>query len=168
MGLFDFFTSKRKTKATRREISARRQQAANAIAASYQEVANNDPSNIRHFSESERGSHAAIYTESLRKDLVDYARFEVANNPNLKGMVITKVNDVVGREPKIRFIPGDKPSETERKACHGLTKKITEWIKQIHLGKKIRTACNNKVVDGEGFIIAMKNIRRENLQLDFP
>ena len=82
-------------------------------------------------------------------------------------MVITKVNDVVGREPKIRFIPGDKPSETERKACHGLTKKITEWIRQIHLGKKIRTACNNKVVDGEGFIIAMKNSRRENLQLDF-
>lgn len=173
MALFDWFISKSaKRERRRKEISARRQQAAHAIAAAYQEVANKDPMNIRHFEESSRGSHASIYDQSLRQDLVDYARYEVANNPNLKGIVITKVNDVVGRTPQIRFLPTSTDGnvdETEKKACHSLTRKMSAWMRSVRLGKKLRIACTNKIVDGESFIIAMKNSSRDasKLKLDF-
>lgn len=168
---FGLFESKAKRQERKRvEASARRQQAANAIAAAYQDVANRDPANIRHFEEATRGSHASIFDVALRNDLVDYARFEVANNPNLKGIVMTKVNDIVGRSPQIRFLPSDarKVDETEKKACHSLTRKMSAWMRSVKLGKKMRIACNNKIVDGESFVIAMKNGSRKekHLQLD--
>ena len=155
MGMFDIFKSKPKKK--RLQSNARREQAVNAIIASYQDAAGDDPAIGRHFENASAGSHSAIFDKGLRDELMEKARFEVANNPNLKGIVSTKATDIVGRKPKLRFLPETGSISLEVKISDSLSKKFSSWAKHVSLGEKLRTACIGKIVDGESFIFAGEN-----------
>lgn len=166
MGLFDFFKNKKK----RTLGNASREQAVNRIMAAYQDVAGDDPAIARHFEDAKAGSHAAIFDKTTRDEIMEKARFEITNNPNLKGIVNTKAQDVIGRQPKLRFLPDESRTQvagTAKDVADSLSAKFASWAKSVNLGEKLRTACTAKIIDGESFLFVSRNKASNHpLQLD--
>ena len=98
---------------------------------------------------------------NVRKRLRERARYEIANNSDAKGMVLTHANYIVGRGPKLRLQSGNPNINAKVEAAW------QTWSKAVGLAAKLRTMCMAKTGDGEAFALIGTNPRlADPVQLD--
>lgn len=96
----------------------------------------------------------ASNSPSVRRELRNRSRHEIANNPTLRGLVKTKVNDLIGTGPRLNLpemLIGDRDINAEVAAKFG------EWAKAVKLTRKLRTCAHARFSDGESFLIFRDN-----------
>ena len=86
----------------------------------------------------------------IRRILADRARYEFENNSYLNGQVKTLANDLIGPTPWLQV---SQPSETAR----AIETEFRVWSRAVKLGKKLRTAKQDKTVVGEAFLVMFSN-----------
>ena len=99
----------------------------------------------------------------VRTRLRSRSRYEVANNGYLKGIVLTKSQDIVGSGPTLQVI--DSRFTLEQKGLIEIA--YQRRAKQIKLRRKLRQLCHAKIQDGEGFAVRIDNTRlRSSVRVD--
>jgi capsid protein len=112
--------------------------------------------NQRHWANADRLSPDAANSYSVRQSLRSRARYEVVeNNSYLKGMLLTKVNDLVGTGPKLQIT--DPRISTER--AQMIEQRYTAWCRAVKLRRIVWQMAMAKIVDGEAFAIEATNPR---------
>lgn len=108
-------------------------------------------------------AHSADAANSLpvRKTLRERSRYESANNSYLCGMGRTIANDVIGRGPRLQML-------LDNQRINNRVEKLWKaWAKEIRLAKKLRTARETQVRDGEVFLLFITNKKlRSPIKLD--
>jgi capsid protein len=95
-------------------------------------------------------SDSANSTE-VRRKLVARSRYEVQNNGFVDGMVQTYANFLVGLGPSLRM-------ETGNDGFNSVVELIWyQWAQAINLRRKLWCTAHAKLVDGEGFGVAVDN-----------
>jgi hypothetical protein len=107
--------------------------------------------NIRHWSASDGMSPDAAYSPEVRKILRERARLEVENNPFARGIVQTKVNDVVGSGPRLQMNTSDEKFNERFEA------EFEAWARAIRLDEKLIVFQSAKMTDGESFAEMVSN-----------
>ena len=100
-------------------------------------------------------------TPAVRARLRNRVRFEVRNNPYLRGMLQTKSADIVGRVPRLQLLTLDEDYNEAKEAV------FNEWAEEIRLGEKLRTLFFTRMESGEGFLKLILNpLLRSPIHLD--
>lgn len=87
-----------------------------------------------------------------RKVLRSRSRYEcVESNSYARGMVLTKVGDVIGRGPTLQVTTENRDFNLE------VESQFQSWARETNLAEKLRTMCSAKVVDGEAFAEKITN-----------
>ncbi|TXI80770.1 MAG: phage portal protein [Cupriavidus sp.] len=108
----------------------------------------------QHWQMSDALSADAANSFGVRKTLRERSRYETSNNSYLCGMSRTIANDVIGRGPRLQMLTGND------RINNRIEKLWKSWAKKIKLAKKLRTARETQVRDGEVFLLFYTN---ENL-----
>lgn len=104
--------------------------------------------NKNHWGLADGFSADAAYNPGVRRIIRQRARHELENNPLLKGMISTYVNDILGdKGPRLQFMG---LSATRR---NKLDRVITKWAKHVRLLRILRTALSSRITDGEVIIV---------------
>lgn len=109
--------------------------------------AQNTSQNQLHWSNADLLSPHAANSLSVRTKLRSRSRYETANNPYLKGIVLSKTNDIVGSGATLKIT--DPRFNAEQKASIE-----TLWLKRskkVKLRKKVWRLVYAFIEDGEGF-----------------
>lgn len=146
-----------------------REKRACEVEASFYDAAQNSVDMDRLFLEAKDGS-ADFHADRLaRKQIRNRARYEVANNPVLRGMVKTWRHDVIGNGPRLQLTPGQsgepgrpRSDARQRDMAARLEQLFTQWARDIRLGEKLRTAHTCRLQDGEVFMVFETNMRLKN------
>jgi len=109
--------------------------------------------NRKHWALADSSSPNASVSPEVRRLLRNRARYEVANNSFLKGMILTKTNFTIGRGPRLQMLTGNKEAN---KRIETAWKK---WTRLTRFAQKLRAMYTAKVVDGEGFGLLVTNRR---------
>ena len=91
--------------------------------------------NRRHWANADALSAAAANSLDVRRTVRNRARYEVANNCYLSGMVQTLANDCIGTGPRLQLLTQDSALNNRIEALFG------DWAREIHLASKLRTTC---------------------------
>jgi hypothetical protein len=117
--------------------------------------------NMRHWGAADGMSPDSAYSPEVRKILRERARLEVENSPFARGIVQTKVNDVVGTGPRLQMMTGDEKFNERFEA------EFQAWAREIRLGEKLITLQSSKMIDGESFAEMVTNMGIEgHVKLD--
>jgi capsid protein len=112
--------------------------------------------NQQHWANADRLSPDAANSFNVRQSLRSRSRYElVENNSYLKGMVLTKVNDLVGSGPKLQVMD---PRLTDERA-QMIEQRFHAWSRAIRLRRVLWQMTIAKIVDGETFAIEATNPR---------
>jgi hypothetical protein len=112
--------------------------------------------NQQHWANADRFSPDAANSYNVRQSLRSRSRYElVENNSYLKGMVLTKVNDLVGSGPKLQVMD---PRLTDERA-QMIEQRFHAWSRAIRLRRILWQMTIAKIVDGEAFAIEATNPR---------
>jgi len=101
-------------------------------------------------------SAAAANSLDVRRTVRNRARYEVANNCYLSGMVQTLANDCIGTGPRLQMLTQDSALNNRIEAM------FEGWAREVHLASKLRTMRHAKAVDGEVFAVLTSNRRIES------
>ena len=112
--------------------------------------------NRRHWANADALSAAAANSLDVRRTVRNRARYEVANNCYLSGMVQTLANDCIGTGPRLQMLTHDSALNNRIEAM------FKDWAREIHLASKLRTMRHAKAVDGEVFAVLTTNRRVES------
>jgi len=82
----------------------------------------------------------------VRERLRDRARYEVANNPWLDGMIQQVASDLVGVMPRLQL------TDMDEMEANAIESAWAEWSEAVDLGETLRVAWMTKARDGEAFI----------------
>jgi len=107
--------------------------------------------NRRHWANADSLSAAAANSLDVRKRVRERARYEVANNCYLNGMVQTLANDCIGTGPRLQMLTDDAALNDR------IEERFSDWAREIHLAAKLRTMRYAKAVDGEVFAVLTTN-----------
>ena len=106
--------------------------------------------NRRHWRWAEALSADQANSYWVRRILRSRARYEFENNSYLNGQVKTLASDLIGPTPWLQV---SQPSGTAK----AIEARFRQWSRAAKLGKKLRTAKQDKVIDGEGFLVLFNN-----------
>ena len=118
------------------------------VAARY-DAAQTTDGNRKHWGNADSLSADSANSPSVRLALRNRARYEVANNSFLYGIVSTLANDTVGTGPRLQLLDKAKASDVERS--------WESWARKVGLARKLRTMSRAWSVDGEAFAIKIDN-----------
>jgi len=107
--------------------------------------------NRRHWANADSLSAAAANSLDVRKKVRERARYEVANNCYLNGMVQTLANDCIGTGPRLQMLTDDAALNDR------IEELFSDWAREVHLAAKLRTMRHAKAVDGEVFAVLTTN-----------
>jgi len=117
--------------------------------------------NRRHWANADSLSAAAANSLDVRKRVRERARYEVANNCYLNGMVQTLANDCIGTGPRLQMLTDDATLNDR------IEELFSNWAREIHLAAKLRTMRYAKAVDGEVFaVLTTNNLLESPIKLD--
>lgn len=137
--------------ALREELSRSRRQMhemRQSFKASY-DAAQTNVHNELHWGQADNLGPNAVNSSGTRRILRSRSRYElIENNPFLKGIVLSLVNDFVGTGPKLQII--DKRLSTPQKEV--IEKKWQQWAKLVKFRIKLWRLLLGKIVDGESFM----------------
>lgn len=137
--------------------SRRRDRRSRALQASY-DAAQTTDDNIRHWAAADGLSADAANNVGIRETLRRRARYEVANNSYLRGIVRTLASETIGRGPRLQLSAAetaDSPRATA--AVRFVETEFAKWAKAIKLPQKLRTMRKAMAQDGEAFAILTVN-----------
>lgn len=126
------------------------------------DAAQTTPDTRRHWANADALDAVHANSPGIRNILRKRARYEIANNPYGKGMILTLQNDIIGKGPVLQI---QTDSEDFNDEVEG---RFKEWMEQIKLAQKLRTKVGSKVTDGEAFGLMFSNLgvnRRVSLDL---
>lgn len=148
-----------------REVVALRRQINQMIKGRYDAAADGNEAFRNHWANTDHLSPDSANSYRVRRKLRSRSRFEVVeNNPYLKGIVLTIVNDFTGGGVKLKIT--DPRLGRERKRL--IKRRFRQWAKAVKLRKKLWRLRMAKLVDGETFAVAITNNRlRTPIKLDF-
>jgi len=112
--------------------------------------------NRRHWANADALSASAANSLDVRRTVRNRARYEVANNCYLSGMVQTLANDCIGTGPRLQLLTQDSALNNRIEAM------FEDWAREVHLASKLRTMRHAKAVDGEVFAVLTSNRRIES------
>lgn len=107
--------------------------------------------NRRHWAQADGLSPDAAYSPEVRRTLRERARLEVENNPFARGIVQTKVNDIVGGGPRLQMTTRDEAFNSR------LESEWEMWAREIRLAEKLQVFQTAKITDGESFAEMVTN-----------
>lgn len=105
--------------------------------------------NENHWRWADELSPNSANTLAVRKKLRSRSRYEVSNNGYLKGIVLSKSQDVVGTGPRLQIT--DPRFSEEQKLV--IEKAYEKHQKRSKLRRKLRQLTHAKMQDGEGFAV---------------
>jgi capsid protein len=118
--------------------------------------------NRRHWANADGLSADSAGSPEVRRILRNRTRYEVANNCNARGIVLTLANDLIGRGPRLQMLI-DGQDELNRL----LEARFTAWADAVGLACKLRTMRMARAQDGEAFAVLHSNPRLGSpVQLD--
>jgi len=115
------------------------------------DAAQTTDSNRRHWAGADGLSADAANSPDVRRVLRNRARYEVANNSWLRGIVLTLANDVIGTGPRLQMLSDDP--EVNRT----VEREFARWATRIGLAAKLRTMRMARAQDGEAFGLLISN-----------
>ncbi len=123
---------------------------ARVVRAKY-DAAQTTADNRRHWANADLLSPDAAASPAVRRILRSRARYEVANNPYAKGIVLTLANDVIGTGPRLQVLTGDA------EVNQTVEREFARWARAVGLAEKLRTMRMAKTTDGEAFAVLFSN-----------
>lgn len=111
------------------------------------DAAQTTPENRRHWQNADALSADASASAVVRKTIRERARYEIANNPLLAGMVATKADLIIGSGPRLRMLT-DSPEINAR-----VERLFAEWANETGLAATLSVMAKAKVGDGEEFAV---------------
>ena len=99
--------------------------------------------NRRHWANADALSASAANSLDVRRTVRNRARYEVANNCYLSGMVQTLANDWIGTGPRLQLLTQGSALNNRIETLFG------DWAREVHLASKLHTMRHAKAVDGE-------------------
>lgn len=120
------------------------------------------PDNSRQWSAVDYLSAKAANSFSVRRQLRNRSRYEVANNPYLYGIVNGNADDLIGTGPTLQIQTGDAAYNRAVEAS------FAEWYAEVDATEKLRTCKLGRTVDGEGFLILKSAASLEHPVKLFP
>jgi len=116
------------------------------------DAAQTSSENRRHWAMSDGLSAAAANSPEVRRIIRNRARYEVANNPVLSGIVKTWVNDVIGTGPRLQVrLP------MARQLAQFIEAEFAAWMRETRLLSKLITCRRARAIDGEAFAVTFAN-----------
>lgn len=128
-----------------------------ALRAKY-DAALTTPDNQRHWASADALSADAANSADVRRIIRKRARYEVANNPTLAGIVKTLTNDTIGTGPRLQVRLG-----TDRQTARQIELAFADWARSVRLAAKLWTLRHARAVDGESFAMIRTNPRLPGL-----
>jgi len=121
-------------------------------------------SSENHWAQADRLSPDAANSWGVRRILRSRSRYEIIeNNPYLKGVILSLVNDFIGSGPKLQVT--DKRLSEERRRL--IQRRWNHWAAKVRLRKKLWRLRLARSVDGEGFLVGRFNPGlRDPIKLD--
>jgi capsid protein len=89
-------------------------------------------------------------TRNTRQSLRDMARYELLNNPHLRGLITKIANEAVGRGPRISIEPRTS-SESSLRAAAKLEELWREYATEVKFTEKLRLMITERPTGGESF-----------------
>jgi lambda family phage portal protein len=127
-------------------VAERKPTAKPAVKASY-DAARTTPENRRHWQNADNFSATTANTPEVRRRLRNRARYETANDGYAAGLVRDLAADVIGSGPSLLGqLENDKDNRLVEDAWH-------EWCDATNFYDKLRMAEENRIVDGEAFLL---------------
>lgn len=108
--------------------------------------------NNRHWAQADALDPNAALSPSVRKTLRERARYEVANNSYLDGMLDTRANDIVGPDGPTLDMEAEDDAINDR-----VEDFWSEWASAVGLAEKLQIACRSKDESGEVFLKFITN-----------
>lgn len=112
--------------------------------------------NEKHWLMASAMSASVEASPEIRATLRQRARYEVRNNTYASGMILTKVNDVIGRGPRLQLQTDDRAFNSEGEAVFGA------WAESIRLAEKLRMARSEISVSGDSLLVLVTNPRAKH------
>jgi lambda family phage portal protein len=109
--------------------------------------------NRNHWSAADDLSANASADPEVRRKLRRRARYEVANNPSLNGLVRTIANETIGTGPRLQLALAPE----HREAARAVEASFKAWCRAVRLADKLRTMRVARAVDGESFALLTSN-----------
>lgn len=128
----------------------------------YFDVAQTTYANQNHWAQADNLNADAAASASVRQTLRARARYEVANNSLLRGMVLTLAHDLIGpKGPRLQL-------QTDSRGLNRIVESLwAGWAQEIGLARKLRTMRMARAQDGEAFAMLVTNPRLEGpIKLD--
>jgi capsid protein len=118
--------------------------------------------NERYWALADGKSARAALDPTVRARIRSRARYEAQESGSYaRGMVMAKVNDVVGRGPSLQV------TTTSKEFNRAVERAWRAWSAEINLGAKLRTMAMAYYIDGEAFAERIQNPRlRNQVKLD--
>lgn len=105
-----------------------------------------DPELERYWSQADNRSPRSANEKGIRSRLRERSRYECQeSNSFARGMLVTKVNDVIGTGPQL------KPTTPNAELNRAIRQRWNEWSRSINLPRILRSIETAKIGDGEGF-----------------
>jgi len=111
------------------------------------DAAQTNHTNRRHWQNADNLSSDQANSPGVRKTLRERARYEIANDTYIGGMVETFADEVVGTGPRMEFL--DKSATTNIQVMNAWN----QWFEEIDGAEKVRMAFLTAVGDGESFML---------------
>lgn len=136
------------------------------------DAASRAPEASRHWRGADALSADAALSPDVRHIIISRARYEVANNGYVSGILQTLADDAIGTGPRLQLSLCDCDSgddgivEWEVRLGHR-EKRFRKWCKAVDLCRKLKIARRTKAQDGEVFLRKSVNPRvRDLVKLD--
>lgn len=118
------------------------------------DAASDGPDHRNHWKQADHLSPDASLNPVVRKKLRERSRYEIANNPNLDGMVDTLAMDTVGTGPSLQL---DFPSAAMDDVAESIEDAFMDWAEEIDLAGKLLLAQRSWLESGEVFFRQFTN-----------
>jgi len=115
------------------------------------DAAQTTDSNRKHWAGADGLSADAAASAEVRRVLRNRARYEVANNSYVRGIVLTLANDVVGTGPRLQMLTAGA------EANRAIEQEFMRWATRVGLAAKLRTMRMARAQDGEAFALLISN-----------
>lgn len=115
------------------------------------DAARQSPDNLTHWALVDSLSADAANNAGVRRVLRNRSRYEVANNSDATGMMLSLSNETVGTGPRLQLLTAN--SEDNRR----VESAFNTWLNSTRAARKLRTARRTKAVDGESFLMMIVN-----------
>lgn len=135
--------------------------ARNMIRAGYDAAATNDQ-NVNHWANADVLSSRAAHSPAVRRLLRMRSRYEVANCPLAKGILVKLANFVVGTGPRLQVMTKNRDYN------RFIQREYAEWCLRIKFARKLWQMRYSKAQNGEAFGRFVTNMAlRTPVKLDF-